>query len=74
MYRSFIHFFLSKKKFFSLAIVILGIFSLIIFDNVYNVFATTDNIDNNDNGVKKFQLNVGINLITLKRKTLKYSN
>ena len=67
MYRSFTHFFLSKKKFFSLAIVILGIFSLIIFDNVYNVFATTDNSNNNDNGDKKFQLNVIINLNTIKQ-------
>ena len=67
MYRSFIHFFLSKKKFFSLAIVILGIFSLIIFDNVYNVFATTDNSNNNDNGDKKFQLNVIINLNNIKQ-------
>jgi hypothetical protein len=67
MYRSFIHFFLSKKNFFSLAIVILGIFSLIIFDNVYNVFATTDNTDNNDNGNKKFQLNVIINLNNIKQ-------
>ncbi len=67
MYRSFIHFFLSKKNFFSITIVILGIFSLIIFDNVYNVFATTDNIDNNDNGVKKFQLNVIINLNNIKQ-------
>ena len=66
MYRSFIHFFLSKKKFFSLTIVILGIFSLIIFDNVYNVFATTGN-NNNDNGNKKFQLNVIINLNNIKQ-------
>ena len=54
--------FISKKKSFSIAIVILGIFSLIIFDNVYHVFATSDNINNNDNGDKKFQLNVIITL------------
>jgi hypothetical protein len=66
MYRIFMHF-VSKKKFFSLAIVILGIFSLHIFDNVYDVFATTDNINNNDNGDKKFQLNVIINLNNIKQ-------
>ena len=60
-------YFVSKKKFFSLAIVILGIFSLIIFDNLYNVFATTDNSNNNDNGDKKFQLNVIINLNNIKQ-------
>ena len=43
---NFMHFFVSKKKFFNIAIVILGIFSLIIFDNLYNVFATTDNSNN----------------------------
>ena len=59
--------FVSKKKFFSLAIVILGIFSLNIFDNVYDVFATTDNINNNGNGDKKFQLNVIINLNNIKQ-------
>ncbi len=60
--------FVSKKKFFSIAIVILGIFSLIIFDNLYNVFAITDNSNNkNDNGDKKFQLNVIINLNNIKQ-------
>lgn len=57
----------SKKKFFSIAIVILGIFSLIIFDNLYNVFATIDNSNNNDNGDKKFQLKVIINLNNIKQ-------
>jgi hypothetical protein len=66
MYKNFMHF-VSKKKFFSIAIVILGIFLLNIFDNVYDVFATTDNINNNDNGDKKFQLNVIINLNNIKQ-------
>jgi len=60
-------YFVSKKKFFSIAIVILGISSLNIFDNVYDVFATTDKINNNDNGDKKFQLNVIINLNNIKQ-------
>jgi len=59
--------FIPKKKIFSLAIFVLGIFSLIIFDNVYNVFATTDNSNNNDNEDKKFQLNVIINLNNIKQ-------
>jgi len=66
MYKNFMHF-VSKKNFFSIAIVILGISSLNIFDNVYDVFATTDKINNNDNGDKKFQLNVIINLNNIKQ-------
>jgi hypothetical protein len=58
---------INKKKFFNIAIVILGIFSLIIFDNLYNVFANTDNSNNNDNGDKKFQLKVIINLNNIKQ-------
>jgi len=66
MYKNLMHF-VSKKNFFSIAIVILGISSLNIFDNVYDVFATTDKINNNDNGDKKFQLNVIINLNNIKQ-------
>ena len=67
MDKTFRDIFISKKKSFSLAIFIIGIFSLIIFDNVYNVFATTDNSNNNDKRDKKFQLNVIINLNNIKQ-------
>src|SRR5215212_7881394 len=62
------HFSMSKNNF---IVIILSIFvlsfSLNIITNINNVFATTDNSNNNDNGDKKFQLNIVINLENIKQ-------
>ena len=62
------HFSMSKNNF---IVIILSIFvlsySLTVFTNINNVFATIDNSNNNDNEDKKFQLNIVINLDNIKQ-------
>ena len=62
------HFSMSKNNF---IVIILSIFvlsySLTVFTNINNVFGSTDNSNNNDNGDKKFQLNIVINLENIKQ-------
>ena len=58
---------MSKNNFFVMILSIFVLsFSLTIFSDFNNVSAKTDNSNNNDNGDKKFQLNVIINLNNIK--------
>jgi len=69
------HFSMSKNNF---IVIILSIFvlsySLTVFTNINNVFATIDNSNNNDNEDKKFQLNIVINLDNINKKILNCLN
>jgi hypothetical protein len=59
---------MSKNNFFVMILSIFVLsFSLTIFSDFNNVSAKTDNSNNNDNGDKKFQLNVIINLNNIKQ-------
>ena len=73
----FWHFSISKNNFLVIVLSIFVIsFSLTLLYSPNDVFGKTNNINNNknDGNQDKFKLNVGINLINIKRKTLKYSS